>query len=58
MTKMSIENVEELIGAVQDLIGQAFENNDMSKVDELNEELSDLEDELFRARMRDSGEDC
>lgn len=55
---MSIENVEELIGAVQDLIGQAFENNDMSKVDELNEELSDLEDELFRARMRDSGEDC
>lgn len=58
MAKMSIENVEELINAVQDLIGQAFENDNLDGVDQLNEELSDLEDELFRARMREVGEDC
>lgn len=55
---MSIENVEELINAVQDRIEEAVENETLCELEQLYEELSDLEDELFRARMRDSGEDC
>ena len=53
---MSVENVQELIDAVQTQIAQAIQTNDLSEVDQLNEQLSDLEDELFRARMRETGE--
>lgn len=56
MNPMSIENVQELIDKIQAQIGQAMQANDLSEVDQLNEELSDLEDELFRARMRETGE--
>lgn len=56
MNPMSIENVQELIDKIQAQIGQAMQANDLSEVDQLNEELSDLEDELFKARMRETGE--
>jgi uncharacterized membrane protein (DUF106 family) len=56
MNTMSIENVQELIDRIQAQIGQAMQANDLSEVDQLNEELSDLEDELFKARMRETGE--
>jgi len=56
MNPMSIENVQELIDRIQAQIGQAMQANDLSEVDQLNEELSDLEDELFKARMRETGE--
>lgn len=56
MNPMSVENVQELIDAVQAQIAQAIQTNDLSEVDQLNEQLSDLEDELFRARMRETGE--
>ena len=56
MNPMSIENVQELIDAIHAQINQAMQDNDLSEVDQLNESLSNLEDELFRARMRESGE--
>lgn len=56
MNPMSVDNVQELIDAVQAQIGQAMQDNDLSEVDDLNDQLSDLEDELFRARMRETGE--
>lgn len=56
MNPMSIENVQELIDAIHAQIVQAMQDGDLSEVDQLNESLSDLEDELFRARMRESGE--
>ena len=56
MSSTQIENVQELIDRIQAQIGQAMQANDLSEVDQLNEELSDLEDELFKARMRETGE--
>lgn len=56
MSSTQIENVQELIDKIQAQIGQAMQANDLSEVDQLNEELSDLEDELFKARMRETGE--
>ena len=56
MNPMTIENVQELIDRIQNQIAQAMQTNDFSEVDQLNESLSDLEDELFKARMRETGE--